>query len=76
MTPGGAVPKISSSLVYAISRRGIQQLGICIGPIFHSFPMKVERGKLIAARGKPWVPGSYCQLARSRCSESRVQAEN
>ena len=39
-----AVTKISSCRVYAISRRGIEQLGSSSGSIFLLFPMKVAGG--------------------------------
>ena len=38
---------------YAISRWGIEQLGLSFGLIFLLFPMKVARGHAHKSRGKP-----------------------
>ena len=55
-----AVIKISSSGVYAISRRGIEQLGSSFDStcIFLLFPMKVAGGHTHICRGKSLAPGS------------------
>ena len=48
-----AVTKMSSCQVYAISRRGIEQLGSSFGYIFLLFPMKVAGGHAHSRHPQP-----------------------
>jgi len=54
-----AVAKISSSWVYAFSRRGIAQQGSTFGSIFLLFSMKVARVHAHSSQGKSPTPGSF-----------------
>ena len=52
-----AVAKMSSCRVYAISRRGIGQLGSSFGSVFLLFPIKVAGAHPhIVAGENPWQP--------------------
>ena len=53
-----AVTKISSCWVYAISRKGIVQLGSLFGSIFLLFPMKVAVDHAHSSWGKSLAPVS------------------
>ena len=48
--------KISSCWVNTTSRRGIKQTGIAFGFIFHYFPTKVARDRVVVARGNLHSP--------------------
>ena len=50
---------------YAISRWGIEQLGLSFGLIFLLFPMKVARGHANKSQGKPPAQPSLATLDSS-----------